>query len=255
VNGRAHKAGFTLLEVLVAAAIIVTIVSMVYGSYAATSESTETYKARMAQSQRVRATLQQIARQIRCCFVPEQHNTAEDPEEAADGNWQALQDPDSTLLTGRQTVTEGVSDFFRSDPGPIGGEILRFVTTNPIGSGQGQTGGLYEVAYIYDKYMATLLLSEGAFVGASASAAKRTDRQPLLENIARIDLEFYDGKKWLNRWDLSKAKELPRAVRIDLTVQNENHQPLRYSTAVYVSCYKAQPNKARHGDASWTEIP
>jgi len=253
VNGRADKAGFTLLEVLVAAAIIVTIVSMVYGSYAATSKSTETYKARMAQSQRVRAALQQISRQIRCCFVPEQYKTAEGPEGAADGNSQVLQDADPVFPTGWQTATKGVSDFFRSDPGAIGGEILRFVTTNAICSGQGQAGGLYEVAYIYDKYTATLLLSERTFVGTSKSVTKTTDRQPLLNNVARIELEFYDGNKWLTRWDLSQSNGLPRAVRIDLTVQDKNHQPLRYSTAVYVSCYKAQPNNTGQQQISWTQ--
>jgi prepilin-type N-terminal cleavage/methylation domain-containing protein len=252
VNATANKTGFTLLEVLIAAAIIVTIVSMVYGSYAATSESAEIYKSRMTQSQRVRATLQQIARQIRCCFVPERYNMTTDPE-GADSNPYVLQDTDPMIFARRQTATEGVSDYFHSDPRAMGGEILRFVTTNAICCEQGQAGGLYEVAYIYDKYTATLLLSERTFVGTSKSVAKAAERQPLLENVARIELGFCDGKKWQTRWNFGQAKELPRAVRIALTVQEESHRPLRCSTAVYVSCHEAQPENTGHEGARQTE--
>jgi type II secretory pathway component PulJ len=58
-----------LVEVLVAAAIIVTIVSMVYGSYFATAKSTEAYKAKMTLSGQTRKVLGQMARQIRCSYV------------------------------------------------------------------------------------------------------------------------------------------------------------------------------------------
>ncbi|MHC4632893.1 MAG: PulJ/GspJ family protein, partial [Planctomycetota bacterium] len=69
MSGSSGKRGFTLVEILVAMAIIVTIVSMVYGSYFATSKSAETCKAKMALSQQVRKVLQQMARQIRCSYA------------------------------------------------------------------------------------------------------------------------------------------------------------------------------------------
>ena len=64
-----NKDGFTLLEALVAMAIVVSIVSMVYGSYFATSKSADVYKARMTTSESAGGVLQQMARQIRCSYA------------------------------------------------------------------------------------------------------------------------------------------------------------------------------------------
>ena len=63
--------GFTLIEILVAVTIMVTIVSMVYGSYFATAKSADVYKSLMTQSGRTRRVLDQMTRQIRCSYIGE----------------------------------------------------------------------------------------------------------------------------------------------------------------------------------------
>ncbi|MHC4244281.1 MAG: PulJ/GspJ family protein, partial [Planctomycetota bacterium] len=68
---RRLRAGFTLIEILVAVTIIVTIVSMVYGSYFATAKSTDAYQARMTTSGQTRKVLDRMARQIRCSYIGE----------------------------------------------------------------------------------------------------------------------------------------------------------------------------------------
>jgi len=69
MSSSSGKSGFTLVEILVAMAIIVTIVSMVYGSYFATSKSTQAYKSKITLSQQGRKVLEQMARQIRCSYA------------------------------------------------------------------------------------------------------------------------------------------------------------------------------------------
>jgi prepilin-type N-terminal cleavage/methylation domain-containing protein len=62
MNNKSNKNGFTLLEILVAMAIIVLIVSMVYGSYFATSKSAQACNTRIANSQQGRKLLEKVAR-------------------------------------------------------------------------------------------------------------------------------------------------------------------------------------------------
>ncbi len=69
MNNSPGKNGFTLVELLVALAIIVTIVTMVYGSYFATSKSAQVCNAGIAVLQQGRKVLEQMAQQIRCSYA------------------------------------------------------------------------------------------------------------------------------------------------------------------------------------------
>jgi prepilin-type N-terminal cleavage/methylation domain-containing protein len=61
-----HRA-FTLVEILVAVALIGIVVSVVLGSMAATTRSVEAYRARVSVVMRSQIGLQKIAASIRCC--------------------------------------------------------------------------------------------------------------------------------------------------------------------------------------------
>ena len=59
--------GFTLVEILVAIALVGIVVSILYGSVAATTRSAQAYRDRLSTSTRGRLVLQQIASTLRCC--------------------------------------------------------------------------------------------------------------------------------------------------------------------------------------------
>ena len=62
------RRGFTLVEILVAVALIGIVVSILYGSVAATTRSIQAYRDRLSTSTQGRLALQQIAATLRCCF-------------------------------------------------------------------------------------------------------------------------------------------------------------------------------------------
>jgi hypothetical protein len=216
------------------------IVSMVYGSYYATSKSTDVYKAKMTQSQRARGALQQMARQIRCSYMPQRRETTQDSDRAAHRAAPESPRNSSTLSPRQKVIWQRERKYFHSEPGAASGEILRLVTTNGASTESEKAHGLLEIAYRYDVGTATLFRQQRRFISAPGTSAQITDYEPFLTNVDGIELEFYDGQQWLSRWDFARAKRLPRAVRINITVQDENNRQLQCGTTAHVACWRVQ---------------
>ena len=225
---RRLRAGFTLIEILVASTIIVTIVSMVYGSYFATAKSADACKARMATSGQTRKVLDQMARQIRCSYIGE-----------------AIED---TYLAGTGSSTNTIRKspviYFSYEPDAPGSGTLRLVTTNKLFCDDEYANGLVDIAYKYDKNLGTLYLSQRSFVGIPQEQLEDRNWRPLLENVESVELDFFDGRQWLPEWDFERKKKLPLAVKIGITCEDENYRQCRYGTIAYVDCSSGQGRKA-----------
>ena len=228
MNSRSSKSGFTLVEILVAVAIIATILSMVYGSYFATSKSAQACKTRIALSGQGRKVLGQMARQIRCSYV---------------GSARKYKYPTREVSQQREKIPENTIDYFNGSSDDPGGEILHLVTTNSILGGQAPAEGLFEVTYKFDKGSGTLFLSEERFVDTPESVIEKRNWQPLAENVECVELAFFDGRQWLPRWDFKEKKKLPHAVKINITCEDENYRQYNYGTVAYVCCRKNQGKK------------
>ena len=215
------RAGFTLVEILVAVTIIVMIISMVYGSYFATAKSTDVYKAKMTMSSRTRKVLGQMARQIRCSYV---------------GKTEEHTDSAETISRGKSEISEGPIIYFNCEQDAPGGEILHLVTTNGLFRRKGQVNGLFDVAYKFDKSSGTLSLSQRRFVGTPERLIEERNWRPLLINVECVELDFFDGQQWLSKWDFEQKKKLPFAVKIGITSRDENYRQCCYVTIAYVGC-------------------
>ncbi len=223
MNDSPGKTGFTLVELLVALAIIVTIVTMVYGSYSATSKSTRICSAGIAVLQQERKVLQQIAQQIRCSY--------------ADTN--GVSANMTAVSPKKEVIPENTTSYFRGDPDDPSGEILHLVTTHGIFVGQ-QEDGLFDVTYKFDRSAATLFLSQTRFVRKVQSIAERRNWRPLAENVEAVELAFFDGQQWLPKWDFAQKQKLPCAVRISITCKDENDRQYCYGTAANICCQSSQ---------------
>ena len=215
MNGRAVKSGFTLIEILVAMTIIVTIVSMLYGSYFAVSRSTEAYNNKMAESKNAQQVLQQIARQIRCVYA-------------------------QTTFNKENEKSENRTNYFSGNSDDLSGEILHLVTTNAISNDSLLPNGLFEVTYQFDKSRGLLYVNQERFTGTYEGTSTKRDWWLLARKIESVRLAFLDGKQWLQQWDFREQQQLPHAVKINLTFQNENYQQYCYSTTAYICCQKSR---------------
>jgi len=224
---KADKTGFTLIEMLVAVAMIVTIVSMVYGSYSATSKSAEAYKARMTLADHARSVLQQMARQVRCCYGGAPADST---------------DPTKAALPKTAAILQSPVNYFKGGASAPNGEILHLVTTSAL-SGEPPGGGLFDAAYRFDKGTHILFVSCTRFVQTPKGLVEERDWSPLIENVEHIELTFFDGSQWLGEWDFGRRKNLPAAVRIDIACRDENRRQCSYGTVAHICCSNSQNNK------------
>jgi len=227
MNNRSNKHGFTLVELLVATALIAAILCMVYGSYFATSKSAQTCKGMIATSEQGRKTLEQIARQIRCSYA----GTVDDYTEAE------LAEAGSQQTIQKGMILEDSFSYFNGNSTAPRGEILHMVTTNRLIGEKQPADGLFEVMYKFDKRASLLSLSQREFIGTAQKTVVR-NWQPVAEGIKSLELTFFDGEKWLRSWDFKDKKQLPCAVRIELSCEDENYRQYHYATVAYVSCRK-----------------
>jgi len=215
MNNNYDKAGFTLVELLVAVGIILAIVTMVYGSYFATSESARIYKDRLSVCEQVREVLDEMAKQIRCSYADTSGAIA-------------------PRLSGEQ---KDIIKYFEGNQDAITGEILHFVTTHGIFLSHQKAKGLFDVIYKFDRRAATLYLNQTSFIGVAAKQIGNKNWRLLLENVSSVELTFFDGKQWVSEWNFKQKRKVPRAVKISITCEDENQRQYSYGTISEVCCW------------------
>lgn len=229
MNSNRNNTGFTLIEMLIALAMMAMIASMVYGSYTATAQSITAYDSRLTCSERASLVLRLMARQIRSAYAP-----SADPNQAVS----RAADREAVSRT-NPGQTPGVSfeplrAVFRGNSQGSRGEILSFTTTAGLASGSGGPQGLSQVRYGYDSITNTLWIDCGPRQTLSGRTDLTQRGRPILEHVAGVDLAFHDGQRWLTEWSGPKSRNLPRAVRIGLNLRDDRGRSYHFETTVRV---------------------
>lgn len=244
MNRRHTNPGFTLIEMLVALTMIAAIVSMVYGSYAATSRSMEVYDSRLTCSQRTDLVVRLIARQLRCAYA-----RPTEPKQTASSSTAASAGSD-----GRSRATSQTAEIqtLKSHPAFLGnqrnarGEILDFVTTAGLSGGLTGSQRLTRVRYQYDPSLKMLAVSSQPHADTTRKSDSAASWQPLLWQVTNLELEFHDGSDWRTEWSSRLNQDLPRAVRVRLAVQDEKGRTYHCGTTVEV-LHQATRRKTAEG--------
>ena len=231
--------GFTLIEMMVGLAIIACIVTMVYGSYAATTRTLDVYQSRMAGSERVQLVLRLMARQIRCAHIPPSSKT--DSPSASPG---PADDKATVQSPSRDGLAKPRRVLFQGDALERRGEILRFVTTGNPSLGSNHPAAPSLVTYRYDK--ASGVLSLGGEARPLHRAQESADWTTILSGVTSVSLDLHDGQRWQHRWDSQETRRLPQAARIALTLADESGRAAQYEIAAPIICQagaREQPRK------------
>jgi general secretion pathway protein J len=202
--------GFTLIEVLVATAILALIISIIYGAFAGSIKTMEISTEGGEVYRKARVVLYRMAQEISCAYLPAE-------QEGVDAG--------SYAFVGEDREKEGLPEdalWFTSTALPLGGRC----------HGIKQIGFYLGVDPETDKPV--LMMREREATIADDRAPHGGKGVSLGEGIDGVDFTYYDsqGREW-KQWDTTMplfAKHLPRRVKISLFFKDTHDEPLVLTT-------------------------
>lgn len=185
--------GFTLVEVLLAVAVLTTIAALVFSSLLTTTRAVDSARSAAATEQIARGILRVMADELSVAV-----GRATSPWMGIDGELAGRPADTIAFLTIAQSGT-GVpgkdSEFMRVVYAREGDRLLRLVRRN-----------LYGVT------------------------DESIEQVALVEHVRSFNLRYYDalGRVWLDEWDGRSRGTNPRALLIELVLQRPEEEPKTY---------------------------
>lgn len=215
-QNRKLEGGFTLIEVMIAVAILAVMSVLIYTSVSQTIASKDDTEKKDEINHSAALAMTKMASDLEMAFL--------------------LNGPDflgsqgfmKTVFTGTEEKMNFPSlshtRYFKDSPEADFGEVGYFLEDDKEEQGN-----------------KILMRRESKKVDEKPEEGGVSD--PLLDHVKSIHFEFYDAQKkdWVKSWDSSQletANRLPRAVKIEIQVMDkESEEPLRYSTIAEVKLY------------------
>jgi general secretion pathway protein J len=208
-----NKRGFTLVEVMIAAAILALIVSMLYVAFAWSVKTMEIGMEGGEAYRKARVILYRMAQEISCAML------SSDQE-----------DPDAQYaFIGEDKVEDGMPQ-----------DTLSFISTAlPLkGPSRGVKGVGYYLAPDPASDKLSLLMKEDTTPALGDRAEERAGGMLLAEGIEGLDFTYSDsqGREW-KRWDTTTpvfARKLPQLVKISIFFKDDKGEPLSLTTTAHI---------------------
>jgi general secretion pathway protein J len=209
---RRADTGFTLIEVMLALAILTFVTALMWGSFSQTVKNKKAIESAQERAHTVRVAMARMVREIEMAYLSASENTA---------------------LSNRRTFLVGSS---HSDV-----DELQFSSF----AHQRLRGGLAEgdtslISYFGerdpdDRRVLNLMRRETRRLQAENPNDILGEAYILCPDVARVKISYYDHKmkEWVNDWSTLNAsgpQYLPTHVRITLTVIDERNQEVSYTT-------------------------
>jgi len=208
-----NKSGFTLVEVMVAAAILALIVSMLYIAFASSVKTMEIGTEGGEIFRKAGVVLNRMAQDISCARLPSE-------EEEASTQY---------AFIGEDKTEDGVPQ-----------DTLTFISTAlPL---RGPSRGIKQVGYYIAPDSETdklaLFMKEDTTPALGNSAEHAGKGMLLAEGIEGLDVTYYDiqGREW-KRWDTTTpvfARKLPQLVRIAIFFKDDKGELLSLATTAQI---------------------
>lgn len=214
-----RDAGFTLIELLVATAIAAVVISMTFAANMLVASSVGELTASMEKGQAIDQGILAITAQLGSMYPIAEDSSA-----------------------GREITGAGETPFIFANKPSADGVILSFVSTSALLGHDVQ--GPVQVRYIFEPYRSKLIVSETPFINDDQ---KTTDRwgvsQTLLEDVAEVSAEFFDGYQWHKSWTMP-GNALPRAVKLSLKINGRHGREIEQEIVATIVCSTLKPRQS-----------
>jgi general secretion pathway protein J len=209
---RQSDTGFTLIEVMLALAILGFVTSLMWGSFSQTARNKKAIENAQERAHTVRVAMLRMAREIEMAYLSASENTA---------------------LTNRRTFLVGSShaDVDELQFSTFAHQRLR------AGLAEGDTAVIsyYGERDPDDRRVLNLMRRETRRLQAENPNDIPGEAYILCPDVVRVKITYFDYKmkEWVNDWSTLNAsgpQYLPAHVRITLTIVDERNQEVSYTT-------------------------
>lgn len=191
---RRHQKGFTLLELLLALSLLVILTATLYGSYFALFKGRDNASGGMESRRELRATLDLLRRELSSVLYRKNDKRLRFVVEDRD-------------LYGKPA------------------SALSFTAVAPPDAGGSAVSDQVDIRYAIVENSGQMVLSRRA---RDLHFMAEPLRYPQMEKVEGFLVECRSGDKWVKSWDTAINLNLPAAIRVTLTVK-EDDRPAEYS--------------------------
>jgi general secretion pathway protein J len=208
--GRAFAAGFTLIEIMLAMAILAFITTIMWGSFSQTATNKRALEAAQERVHTARVALMRMSRELEMAYTATETSPGAYTRTFMTSSSQATVDELSFSTFAHQRLRGGLAE---SDTAIV----TYFGDRDPD-----------------DPKITNLMRRETRRLQGDDPKTLAGETYVLCPDVARVQFAFYDYKKkeWEKDWNTHTvgAEYLPSHVRITLTVVDERGQEVTYST-------------------------
>jgi prepilin-type N-terminal cleavage/methylation domain-containing protein len=262
VPNRYCSRGFTLVEIMVATAISMLIIGSVYAAFRTSLKVYQQDETKIIMLQKCRSSLDRMARDIsnmfytdsdeELTFMAEDNANSETELDEDMISFVTITNPNlkkyvSTLtdenttktVTNTETGEETTENTLPSDLA----RVIYYIGQNPE-MPEIQSLMRVETSDIDTQTLQDLmsqLQSSSSSSSSSSSTLSGEDLQDLLtssilvDNIAGLNIRYFDGNDWIDAWDMDTEKAIPKAVEITLSVTDPENKGKAITQAIVVS--------------------
>ena len=252
--------GFTLIEIMVATAISMLIIGSVYAAFRTSLKVYQQDETKIIMLQKCRSSLDRMARDIsnmfytdsdeELTFMAEDNANSETELDEDMISFVTITNPNlkkyvSTLsdenttrtVTNTETGEETTENTLPSDLA----RVIYYIGQNPE-IPEIQSLMRVETSEIDTQTLQDLMSQlQSSSSLSSSSTLSGDDLQDLLissvliDNIAGLNIRYFDGNDWLDAWDIDEEKTIPKAVEITLSVTDPENKGKAITQAIVVS--------------------
>jgi type II secretion system protein J len=195
------------LELLVALAIVVVVITLLYETFNAVLRSTQLVDEESEIDQMVRISMERMTNELRSAYW-------RPPSETAGSS--------TFMFVGQDSMA---SDY------PT--DTIRFSTLSHarVSSGNADpTVSIVEYALVPVPETDAAVLMHREETTPLSPSASGLEEYELAESVVGLSFRYFDGKDWAEQWNDADKRKLPKAVEIQLIIKDHAGQERRFTT-------------------------
>ncbi|MEK7396803.1 MAG: type II secretion system protein GspJ [Candidatus Poribacteria bacterium] len=253
------KKGFTLVEIMVATTISMLIVGSVYAVFKSSLNAYQKDETKILMLQKCRTTLDRITQDVNnmfyadgdeeLTFMCEDYADSETSVDKDMISFVAIVNPNLRDYVPQEeqmnnsTTSDSSSDTSETEndlPSDLS-RIVYFIGQDPKSNDSSLSLMRVETSNLDTTELQDMLNQmQSSTSTLSDEMLQVLESSVLMDNIAGLNIRYFDGTDWVDTWDMETEETIPQALEITISVTDPDNKgvPLTQATVIYLNFSK-----------------